>query len=417
MFSLGFKIGYCVICLTGTLTSWVVLYALGVTARTFWNPIAYATFMTILEGIVCLGMVWGMDPLRMPKAFCLGQLLIMTFTSMILTAISACFTFTVISSILWPSQVSLSAGSTLKWRNYYFGPVILLPTAATVTQAVFIFKFDAYSPADGLFCDITRPLWIRFLGYAAMPWIYSMPCVCLSTVAAIKVIVMHLEYRRLSRALYKEHTTAPQPVVPPTRSFAQHEMQTSSDIFKPLPSILATDSSKENLSVTDINLDSSPSIEAPNDSEAAIRNSESLSAADNPSALVLRGRPLPSIVMDPVFTGRSPVLGEEQPRHSGHQAQYLAGPDFPFPPMTSVLSGIWRLLMFQAIIFFLDVLASSSTIIQYVNHVPSPGLASQHIAVLVLPWCPVIVFGNSPGVRRQLKAMYNCSCNWCKQRS
>lgn len=55
MFSLGFKIGYCVICLTGTLTSWVVLYALGMTAQVFWNPMAYATFMTILEGTVCLG--------------------------------------------------------------------------------------------------------------------------------------------------------------------------------------------------------------------------------------------------------------------------------------------------------------------------------------------------------------------------
>ena len=89
---MGFKIGYCVICLTGTMASWLVLYALGLTARTFWNPMAYATFLTILEGAVvlgtciltgwgrkrelnnALGMVWDMDPLQMPKAFCLGTL-------------------------------------------------------------------------------------------------------------------------------------------------------------------------------------------------------------------------------------------------------------------------------------------------------------------------------------------------------
>lgn len=182
-----------------------------------------------------------------------------------------------------------------------------------------------------------------------MPWIYSLPCVCLSTVAAIKVIAMHLEYRRLSRALYEEHTTAVQPAVPPMRSFARHDMQTSCDTFKqPLPSIFAIDSSKDDLSVTDINLDSFRSIEAPSDSEAAIRNSESLSTAADPSVLVLRGRTLPSIVTDPVFTGRSPAPGEDQPRHFVPQAQYLMSQDLLSPPMVSVLSGIWRILMIQA---------------------------------------------------------------------
>lgn len=164
---------------------------------------------------------------------------------------------------------------------------------------------------------------------------------------------MHLEYRRLSRALYKEHITAAPLAAPPIRPFAQHEMHTSGYTFKQsLPSILTTASSKDDLSVAGINLDSRPSTEAPNDSEATIRNSESLSAVGEPSTLALQGRPLPSIVTDSVFTGRSPDLGEEEQGQPVHQARHFADSDVLSLPMTSVLSGVWRLLIFQAYVAF-----------------------------------------------------------------
>ena len=48
---------------------------------------------------------------------------------------------------------------TLKWRNHYFLPIACIPVVATITQAVLIFKLNAYSPAPGLFCDISKSLW------------------------------------------------------------------------------------------------------------------------------------------------------------------------------------------------------------------------------------------------------------------
>ena len=184
-----------------------------------------------------------------------------------------------------------------------------------------------------------------------MPWIYSLPCVCLSLVAAIKMIVMHLEYRRLSEALYQGHTTTTQPQELSSPATALLEMRSppsaNGDLLKlPPPSFLGTtDSSQDELTVTNIT-----------DASSSFFMTEEVGTPNRPytyggpSLPVLRGPPLPSVVTDPVFTGKSPDLGAGQFENRAQGHPYSANMDARAPPVTSILSGIWRLLLFQAFV-------------------------------------------------------------------
>lgn len=55
MLPLSVKIAWVFLTSVGTLTSWVVMYALAQTVGTFWIPMAYATFLTVIEASVGIG--------------------------------------------------------------------------------------------------------------------------------------------------------------------------------------------------------------------------------------------------------------------------------------------------------------------------------------------------------------------------
>ncbi|KAF7971757.1 hypothetical protein HWV62_20019 [Athelia sp. TMB] len=88
----------------------------------------------------------------------------------------------------------------------------------------------------------------------------------------------------------------------------------------------------------------------------------------------------------------------------------------PGPPkLPNALKGIWRLFLFQGIFFSLNFMASLSTTIAWATGRAVPPIASHHIALLLVTWAPVFVFGHSPGVHRQLKALsYRLLQRHCK---
>ncbi|KAI9507250.1 hypothetical protein F5148DRAFT_1309864 [Russula earlei] len=57
---------------------------------------------------------------------------------------------------------------------------------------------------------------------------------------------------------------------------------------------------------------------------------------------------------------------------------------------------IWRMVVFQMIFFFILILASLSTLIDLVRDPQAPvAFGTQHVAILLVVWCPPIVFGSS----------------------
>lgn len=73
----------------GIIACWVVQCVFSQAIGSYWGPVLYSIFATLLEGIICLGtcvvaegvrtyspcagMIYDMDPYRMPKTFCIRE--------------------------------------------------------------------------------------------------------------------------------------------------------------------------------------------------------------------------------------------------------------------------------------------------------------------------------------------------------
>ena len=112
----------------------------------YWGPMLYSVFATLLQGIFCLGsthhtiierrvaylpcvgMIYDMNPFQMPKAFCIGertgllaqlparsydavQTFVIYYSAWSLSGICGAFTFATSSSVLWPSFTKRPASS------------------------------------------------------------------------------------------------------------------------------------------------------------------------------------------------------------------------------------------------------------------------------------------------------------------
>ncbi|KAJ3514092.1 hypothetical protein NLJ89_g2571 [Agrocybe chaxingu] len=100
--------------------------------------------------------------------------------------------------------------SALKWRNMYGIPIVMLPVVATAIHVALIFKFDAVQPADDLHCDTNDPLWIRFLGYAGVPFLLSLPSFYLAVRSIMRVIKTNQHLQRARSDSDDAFTSAPQ---------------------------------------------------------------------------------------------------------------------------------------------------------------------------------------------------------------
>ncbi|KAJ7234610.1 hypothetical protein B0H12DRAFT_1027895, partial [Mycena haematopus] len=136
---------------------------LGRLVGTLWVPLIYNIGLVIYQGMFCLGMIWRMDPYRMPKAFCFAQTVGMSLGLYIIGG--CCLTFCIATSqhALRPKQWG-DISKSFTWRPAYCFPVIGFPVVATTVRVTLLVKYHAVHPFDGLHCDAAAPLFVRMAG-------------------------------------------------------------------------------------------------------------------------------------------------------------------------------------------------------------------------------------------------------------
>lgn len=205
MLPFALKVVWFALSLSGIVASWIVLTAFSRAIGSYWGPMLYCVFATILQGIFCLGMVYDMNPYDMPPAFCKAQTFIIYYSSQSVTGVCAAFTMATTSAVVWPSSVVMTASSTLAWRNRYLLPIVVFPLGALAIAVPVLLSLHAIQPTDDLHCDASHPIWGRFLGYAGLSMIPTVPCFFLSAIAAHRVFKMHTVHQELFKF------TAPHP--------------------------------------------------------------------------------------------------------------------------------------------------------------------------------------------------------------
>ncbi|KAF8479417.1 hypothetical protein JB92DRAFT_2601407, partial [Gautieria morchelliformis] len=175
--------------LVGLAQCWLMLLVLGRKYGGLWGRLYYCLFVTLVEGIFSLGMIWHMDPKLMPHPFCIAQVVSFSLGSFALTGVSASFAVANALAVFRPQSFD-TGRAILAWHPRYIPLVILFPLLATVLHASLLIKLNAVQPAlaDDMHCDITKPMWVRLFGYAGVPLAVSLPFLCLSLITAIRLI-------------------------------------------------------------------------------------------------------------------------------------------------------------------------------------------------------------------------------------
>ncbi|KAI0065274.1 hypothetical protein BV25DRAFT_1774186, partial [Artomyces pyxidatus] len=198
MQSFALKTVWFVLAVLGIPATWIVLLPFSSVIGVRWAPMLYCISITVLEGIFSLGMIWKMDPYRMPHAFCVTQAVLIALAAHVLTGLLACFTWATFMAVFKPHSIHTTATyvRSLAWRNVYIIFVGLLPALASTAHLVIVLKLDAVQPTDDMHCDASYPLWPRVLSYAGAPLLISVPCFVVSIFTAVRVVKVHAEARR-----------------------------------------------------------------------------------------------------------------------------------------------------------------------------------------------------------------------------
>ncbi|KAJ3782205.1 hypothetical protein GGU10DRAFT_390026 [Lentinula aff. detonsa] len=173
--------------LSGLISCWAVLSAFALAIRSYWLALLYCIGCTILQGMFCLGLIWRMDPFLMPRSFCIAQTLLSGFASFLLTGV--CATFSMITSLAISSSGAwnMTSAKMYAWHPNYTLTLIIFPLLASVAQITTVLRLNAAQPTDGFACDANRPEWVRFLSYAGIPLVFSIPFSCFGLMAIIRM--------------------------------------------------------------------------------------------------------------------------------------------------------------------------------------------------------------------------------------
>ncbi|KAF7971755.1 hypothetical protein HWV62_20015 [Athelia sp. TMB] len=252
----------------------------------------------------------------------------------------------------------------------------------------------------------------------------------MSIAATIKVVYLHIQHRRLANMIYQAHISEPatsQGMPSSTQSAA--EIRAEGAVSTPSSPAAAEHQqyfpSSKNTSRNEVrpgtaktgrsmassvhhrhtlSIPTGPSAVADVITPAIFRDTDEDSIDDDTHSLEISSKDHrgdtewaswmsvihgPAGGIDPGFLGAPNPHALERWRSTGP----VAGS----PKMANAFKGIWRLFLFQGIFFLLDFMASLSTTITWATGRPAPLVSSHHIALLFLPWCPVIVFGKSFG--------------------
>ncbi|RPD65614.1 hypothetical protein L226DRAFT_530844 [Lentinus tigrinus ALCF2SS1-7] len=189
MLAFGLKAVWFSLSLTGFLSSIAALPAFAQAMNGYLIPVLYTVINFLLQGLFCLGMVWRMDPFKIPRAFCIVQPALQGVAWSFMTVITSCMTGVTSYAILRPAGgVPASPAyirSRLRWQPACLF-MAFFPMAAFAAYLVLALKFDAVQPTDGLNCDATNPVWVRLLSYAGVPLLLAIPSLLLTCTAAFQ---------------------------------------------------------------------------------------------------------------------------------------------------------------------------------------------------------------------------------------
>ncbi|OJA21098.1 hypothetical protein AZE42_10218 [Rhizopogon vesiculosus] len=337
-----------------------------------------------------------------------AQTFIIYYAANSATGVCAAFTLATTRTVLWPTSVIPSASSTLVWRNSYYLPIVVFPLGSLAVAVPILLSLHAIQPTDDLHCDATHPIWGRFLGYAGISMILTIPCFFMSAVAAHRVFRVHSVQRNLFKFTFSQrhslsaeraaNTTAvasppssPIPVVHPKSPEDDFADDEDCDVVvasrNHMPHVDEMTDAAATLPVDDTSFPRPPVISSSSSSPSPSQIPET----SRWSKLRIGGRqssntPMVNTTASLPISGRS---RQSSPRYMG-QSQSLA-------------PAIWRLILFQMAFFIIQFLAALSTIIDVATHRAQPTpFGTQHIALVLVGWGPSIVFGHLPAVRRKL---------------
>ncbi|KAI0764870.1 hypothetical protein C8Q74DRAFT_1206177 [Fomes fomentarius] len=259
MLAFGFKAVWFSLSLTGFLSSAATLPAFADAMEGYLIPILYTSTNFVLQGFFCLGMVWKMNPIEMPRAFCVAQPSLLGFAWLCMTAITTVLALSTSYAILRPAggmpATPAYIRSQLRWKPWCL-VMAVVPLTAFLAYLILLLRFDAVQPAEGLNCDAMDPVWVRLLTYAGVPLLLALPSFFLTCAAAFQFYA-HSPRNIRSFARSNDHfTTVPlrrQSKIKPNSGW--HEAKSYEQAIDPNPSmpqlsLTATGPSEDQRSIT-----------------------------------------------------------------------------------------------------------------------------------------------------------------------
>ncbi|KAF8899817.1 hypothetical protein CPB84DRAFT_1119763 [Gymnopilus junonius] len=186
MLPFGLKIAWFVLSITGLLGCFIVHCSFARIAGSKWCSLLYCTGNVLLQGMFCLGMIYRMDPFEMSRSFCIAQNVIMSYGNFLLTGVAGTFSLATSVAVRKPKTWGDSA-TALRWHNIYVVPLVVFPIISSAVYIPLVLKFNSLHPSDDMFCDASSPEWVRFLGYAGLPFVALWPSIYLSIRSILQV--------------------------------------------------------------------------------------------------------------------------------------------------------------------------------------------------------------------------------------
>ncbi|KAJ7910640.1 hypothetical protein B0H13DRAFT_1484307, partial [Mycena leptocephala] len=198
MLPFALKVVWFSLTILGSILSSLTIMALGSLIGCRWGPLVFSLGRNDIDLILCLGIIWRMDPYRMPPSFCLAQTILMSIGLYIVQGMCLAFTVAVSQHVLKPKQWGDISRSSLRWRPIYILPVVIFPLVLSALRIGLIIKYNAVQPFDAMHCDASEPLLVRLAGYV-LPWIiWLIPSLYLSVTSTRRFVrtLRHLERSR-----------------------------------------------------------------------------------------------------------------------------------------------------------------------------------------------------------------------------
>ncbi|KAF8801083.1 hypothetical protein BYT27DRAFT_7310995 [Phlegmacium glaucopus] len=423
------------------------MYAFGRVVGQHWAPMMYSIGNTVLQLIFCLGMIYKMDPFLMPRSFCIAQTIFISVGAYMMTGAAGAISFATSIAVLKPKTWA-DGGRSLKWRAGYLYPTVVFPVVATIIHTVFIFKFDSVRPSDDLHCDSSNPEWVRFLSYAGLPFVLGLPSLYLS-IKSVRIVYKtyrHLQrsrsdsvngFSQIGRVSRKAElqnltctTSTAHVLADPQRreqivpAISSPELA-SQQFHLPFKAIREHRESSlypaQEIEIDDRDSTVSMSFASPGRviTFTTGEDDRPTEQPDSQQVEIHGNRRQPSTTFSEIPRDRidlavkskewTPDKGaiDSDFEYSRGDLTMTEGSHTGFhskPRQTPNLApAVWRIIIFQVAFVSVQFLACISTVIDVATHrsTPTP-LGTQHIALLLAAWGPVVVFGHLPAVMRNL---------------